>query len=358
MASSTSNASSMAELMARYQGKVAAFKKGDTVEGTIKKLTKHEITVDIGGKTDAVVLEKESRLMHVLLTMLHVGDKVTVSILNPESDLGMPVVSLRRFMDDASWKKLEELKKSQEQVEVTVTDVTKGGFVVQAESGTTGFLPQSHVQLSQTQHITTGTKLHVVVLELNRPEHKVIFSQKNTVSDKEFSDALKQLKVGQSIEVSIVNVTPFGLFVTVPLEEKKTLDGLIHISELSWEKVTEISDEFSAGKSIEATIIGFDKVAKRVDLSIKRLTEDPFAKIAENYPVDKKVTARVLSVEATGVKLDLGDGVEGIIRKEKIPPTMIFEVGKTVTATVSEVDTKRRRISLVPVLLEKPIGYR
>ena len=358
--SKSPGASSMADLMSGYKGKIVGVKKGDVVEGAIKKLSKNEVTVDIGGKTDALVLEKDRRLMNTLLSSLKVGDKVNVSILNPESDLGMPVVSLRRFMENSSWKNLDELKKAQTPVDITVSDVTKGGYVATSDSGVAGFLPQSHVQLSRSQQIVAGTRLKVVILELNRVEKKVIFSQKHTVSDEDFAIANKNLKKGEKIEVSVVNITPFGLFATVPLAgtDGKMLDGLIHISELSWDKISEIGDKFAVGQKLEAVILGIDKDAKRVDLSLKRFTEDPFVKIAEKYPVDKKVTTNVISVDSNGVTLDLGDGVEGVIRKEKIPPAMQFEVGKNVSATVSEVDTRRRKISLVPVLLEKPLGYR
>src|SRR3989344_4163814 len=123
-------ATSMAELMAKKQPSIKSFKKGEIVEGTITKLTSSEILIDIGAKTEAVVLEKDKNILHSVLSMFKVGDKVNVQILNPESDEGNPVVSLRRFVGERHWGELEKLKNEDKTVDVTITDLTKGGFLV------------------------------------------------------------------------------------------------------------------------------------------------------------------------------------------------------------------------------------
>lgn len=351
------NATSMADLMASYKSSFKTFHKGDLVKGHITKLTKNEVVVDIGAKTDAIVLEKERSIMNTILATLKVGDEVEVSVLSPESESGNPVVSLRRFLSIATWAELENAQKEEKQIIVTVTDMTKGGVVAVTESGLSGFLPNSHV--AGSDQLNPNKKIKVRVLELSRKDNKLVFSQKSTISEADFVSAVSSIKEGQTVEVSIANITAFGMFVIVTVPEKNiTLDGLIHISEIAWEKVEDINQLYTVGQKVGVVVIGFDKSARRVDLSIKRLTTDPFEKIVEQYPVDKKVTATISKLDDNGAYLDLAEGVEALIRKDKIPANVTYVEGQTVTATVSELDRKRHRIVLVPVLKEKPIGYR
>lgn len=355
---SSGYATSMAELLKKTQSSLSSVKKGDIVEGTITKLTSHEILVDINAKAEAVVLEKEKRILNNILSTLKVGDRVTVQILNPESDMGYPVVSLRRFLDDASWKKLEELKSKKEVIEVIIDEVTKGGFLVSSKDGFSGFLPNSHISFRGDSQSLTGTKVKVVVLELDRNLRRVVFSQKHTTSSADFEKEVKSIKPGQKVSAIVSNVAPFGVFVTIPLEDGKTAEGFIHISEVSWENTTDLSGKYNAGDKLEASVIGKDSEARRVNLSLKRLEEDPFEKLSANYPIDKKVNGAVSAVIPAGVVIDLENGVSGFIKKEKVPPTVTYKAGDSVDATVSGVDRRTRRILLTPVLLEKPIGYR
>ena len=362
-------AKSMAELMAAHTVSFKTFHKGDAVTGVVTKLTKNEILVDIQAKSLAVVLEKEKALMNTLLSRLTLGDTVEVTVLNPESDMGNPVVSLRRFLSNVSWAQLDKALKSEEQLSVRVTDVTKGGLVVMTDSGLSGFLPNSHVNAGD--QLSVNKQVKVRVIEINRADNKIIFSQKLTISKDLFESAIKQLKVGESVSVNVMNVVQFGVFVSVPIAGMKNvegldlnLDGLIHISEISWEKVEEIGQRFISGQQITAKIIGFDKNTRRVDLSMKQLTDDPFTLLLEKYPVDKKVSGEVIKIDENGVHVLVDDPstssgqVEGLIRKDKIPPTVSFSEGQKINATVSEIDKRRRKIYLLPVLLDKPIGYR
>lgn len=352
------NATSMAELMAKHKSSFVTLKKGESVKAKITKLTPSEILVDAGAKTEALVLEKEKRILNTILSTFKVGDTVEVNVLNPESESGQPMVSLRRYLGNLAWKKLEDLQKNKELIEVVVTDVTKAGYVAATEFGISGFLPMSHAP--QKQDLQPGAKLQVTVLELNKKDNKVIFSQKTTFSSEEFNSIMQQFPVGQKVTGIVTNVTSFGIFVSLPLlkSEKEAIEGFIHISEASWDKVNDLSGMFSVGQKIEAVIVRFDEETQRINLSIKRLTADPFEELTAKFPVDKKVSGEVTKIDDTGVILSLVDGVEGFIRKEKIPPMTTYSVGQNVNVSVSEYDKKRRRIVLVPVLLEKPIGYR
>jgi small subunit ribosomal protein S1 len=346
-------ATSMAELMAKQKTSLKTFRKSDIVEGTITKLTSGEILVDIGAKTEAVVLEKDKGLLSALLSSLKVGDKVNVSVLNPESDQGNPVVSLRKHLDEKLWGSLEKLKDSDSPMEIQITDVTKGGFLVSTSDGLSGFLPNSQAILSDTPQSFIGKNVKAQVLEVNRALHKIIFSQKKAMGDEDFTKSLKGLKVGDKVEGTVSSVTSFGIFVSLDEAE-----GFVHLSEISWDKLETAEGFVEPGEKVKAQIIGIDKDSKRVNLSIKRLTKDPFEEKTAQFTPDKKVKGTVKQVTSLGLLLDLGDGVEGLIKKDKVPPTSNYEVGSEVNATVSEVDTKRHRVILTPVLLEKPMGYR
>lgn len=361
--SGKTQAKSMAELMSSYKTSFQTFKKGDLIKGTITKLTKNEILVDVHAKTQAVVLEKDRTLLNNLLAMLKTGDEVEVSVLNPESDMGFPVVSLRRFLSNAAWKQVEDAKTHEKQLSVTVTDVTKGGVIVVLSNGLVGFLPNSHMSNNQTQSV--GKQINVRPIEINRKENKIIFSQKQNIPLQVFEEALVQFKVGDTVEATVANVVPFGVFATVSVPGMKNaqgedllLDALVHISELSWEKTDDISSVYTSGQKIQAKIIAFDKEMRRIDLSVKQLTRDPFEEIISKYPLDSKISGKVIRVDDNGVYLELEEGIEGVIRKDKIPPTLSFNEGQNINATVSEVDKKRHKIYLIPVLLEKPLMYR
>ncbi len=354
---STPPAKTMAELMmsASTQSQIVSLHKGQLVEGVVTKLTPSEIFVDVKAKTHAMVLEKDRRIFRALMAHLKVGDTVTVSVLSPESEFGYPVVSLRRFLDDLQWKSLQQHKDDKTKLSATINSRTTGGYLVTTEDGISGFLPNSQSTFSESD--PTGKKTDLYILELQKDTKKVIFSQKPVMDKDEFEKAISSFKIGQTISATISSVTSFGVFVMISAGDI-TLDGLIHISELSWDRAEDAISKFTSGQSVQAQIIGFDKDAKRIDLSVKRLTQDPFKEIMKQYVVDQKVTGTVLKILSNGLVIELEKGVEGFIRKEKIPPTVSYKEGEEIQAVVAEVDSKKHRVVLVPILKEKPIGYR
>ena len=356
--STSKKATSMADLMRSVRTPIIAPHKGDKVTGTISKLTPSEILVDINAKTEGVVLEKDRNILQKILSSVKVGDKVTVSILNPEGDLGNPVVSLRRFIDDIVWEKLLRLQKDQEALEVTINSATKGGFLVTTKDGISGFLPNSHISTLENPQNLIGKNIKTVVLELNRELHKIIFSQKQALGVDDFKKYTQNLKIGQKIDAIISSVASFGIFLSIPIGDKEFVEGFIHISEVSWETISDLSKTFEVSQKVNAVIIGFDEDSRRVNLSIKRLTADPLEQRLKEYSIDKKIKGKVIKIISTGVLLDLGDGVSGIIKKDKIPPKVSYREGLLADVIVSGIDKKRHRVVVVPVLLEKPIGYR
>lgn len=367
-------ATSMAELMKRQATGPVSLKKGDTVEGTISKLTSAEILMSIPGRGEAWVLERDRGLLKNLLKTIQVGDKVSAQIISPEGDSGTPIVSLRRFMDEKVWGKLQELKDAKKTIQVKVDTSTRGGFLVTAKGGISGFLPNSHASFSNAQNLV-GREVDVAILELDKPSKKIIFSQKQAVTVADFRKQVASFKPGDKIKSIITNVVSFGMFTSIPLRPtsaaapsgkqgaggqggQAAVDGFIHISEVSWDKTEDLASEFNAGEEIEAVVLGVDDEARRINLSIKKLTPDVFEDKIKNLPVDTKTQGKVISILDSGVALQLDGGVEGFIKKEKIPPTVAYKEGEEINVTVAEIDKRKRRLNVVPVLKEKPIGYR
>jgi ribosomal protein S1 len=266
-------------------------------------------------------------------------------------------------MDEKVWGKLEKLKDEKTILEILVTDITKGGFLVTSPDGASGFLPNSQTILNDNPQSFVGKKIKAQVLETNRMLHKIIFSQKAALGEEDFSKSTSLIKTGEIVDAVVSSNTPFGVFVSVKGAVEgalavANLEGFIHLSELSWEKTETAENYFKVGEKIKAQVIGIDKDAKRVNLSIKRMTIDPFEDTAKQYSADKKVRGIVKQISSLGITLDLGEGIDGLIKKDKIPPSTSYATGDELDGIVSEVDIKRHRVILTPVLKEKPIGYR
>jgi ribosomal protein S1 len=203
-----------------------------------------------------------------------------------------------------------------------------------------------------------------MIAELNHETRKIIVSQKTVLGQEDFDALVKNIKTGAKVDAIVSHVTPFGIFVSIPVKnkgEEAFLDGFVHISEISWERVNDLYGMFNVGEALEAVVQNIDSGAKRVELSIKKLTVDPYEELLKQYKVDQKVTGTVSKITESGLVVDLGEEgqeVEGFVRKEKIPPTVKYDVGQKITVTVSQVDAKKHRVYLTPVLLEKPLTYR
>lgn len=345
--------------MSSQKSTLVTFKKGDIVEGKITKLTSSEIRVDINSKAEAVVLEKDRKLLSSILSSFKVGDIVSAQILNVESDMGHPVVSLRRFLNNKLWGKITEYQKNKTVLDVTVNETIKGGLLVTSTEGISGFLPNSQISFAKSNDESpqAESKIKAIILEAERNTGKIIFSQSQSVTSEDFIKSAKRLKNGANITVTITNVTPYGLFVSVPVDGE-TIDGFIHVSEIAWQRVEDISSQFAPGDTLEAQVLGFDEEGRRVNLSIKKLKSDPFDDKVKEFSVDKKVSGVVRDVKPAGAIVDLTGDIEGFIKKDKIPPTMNIAAGQTIEAVVSGIDSRKRRVELTPVLKEKPLTYR
>lgn len=342
----------MAELLAQTSYQPHGLKKGEEIEGTITSISPVGIRLDINAKTEGVVLEKDKRILSDLISTLKVGDTVRATVLNPESDEGYSVLSLRRQRKNKAWQLLLDAHQQDKTVDVIVTDVTRSGFLVDFSS-IRGFIPSSHLVGSEDD--VFGKTLKVKVLEIQPEENRLIFSQKavaiNTVDLKK---ELAKIKINDTYTGIITNVTKFGLFVSI----KENVEGLVHISEVSWDRVMDLEKQFHVGQKVQVLVTGVNLQNSKINLSLKQLLPDPWFEISRQFSIDQQVEGEVSSISRVGVFVVLADGLEGLIHQSKIPLGHELHEGEKVTCIIESVDAQKRRISLVPVLKGKPVGYR
>jgi len=347
----------MEELLAQTGYEPHGIKKGQQVEGTVTAVSPKEILVDIGAKTEGVVLEKDKKLLNELLSTLTVGTKVNATVISPESEYGHPVLSLRKELLDKNWNALNAKKESGEEIEVVGIELTRGGLLVEA-MGLRGFIPLSHLDSNEKPDTLVGAHIKAKVLDIDRKERRLVLSQKAGRGDnKKLGAMLAKLEIGKEYEGTVSGITNFGIFVKVTVDGEE-VEGLVHISEISWEKVEELDKLFKTGDKVTVLIIGIDKENFKLNLSLKQMTKDPWAAVADRYAKDQTVKGTVNKVSSFGVFVGLEEGIEGLIHKTKLPMDKEFKVGESIECVVESVDREKRRIALVPLLKAKPVGYR
>ena len=349
------NASSMAELMSRQSSQFQSLKRGDNVTGVVKKLTSKEILLDIGYKSDALVIEYDKKNMENLLGLLKVGDTVTASVISPESEEGFPVLSLRRMLEEKVYGALESIYKADTTLTAYVLEVTRGGYFIETREGIKGFLPNS--QLLDVR-LMQGDTVEVKVIELDREKKRVIVSQKATHYLMNTAEIEKQIKRDTVVRALITLVTPYGIYLEVAPKEGVLIEGFIHISEVSHQRVEGLEGKFKIGETLETQIIGIDVENKRVNLSLKRLEKDNFEDVKKKYKQEDTISATVTDVKSRGITLLVATGIMAFIPSSKIPTGTAYKKDDKIDVEVTDFDDKKRLILVSPVLKTKVIGYR
>ena len=363
----TSKTQSFADLFAASL-KVPTLRRNQEVTGTVVSVSPTEILIDVGAKSEGVVSGRELHAVSDLVSKIAVGDRVDATVISPENDAGQVVLSLRKLSGEKRWAELEEKRDGNEDIDVVALEVNRGGVICDF-LGIRGFLPASQLGNAPSKLADLiGKNLSVRVIEVDRQTNRLILSQK-TPDKKDITrilKALSKIKIGDKFSGIVTAVLPFGVFVEVELgevskgdeEELKKIEGLVHISELSWEKIDDPARDFKIGDVVDVVVIAKDEETGRLNLSIKQLLEDPFAEAAAKFGKDENIKGTVERVTPYGVVIALPEGLEGLIHISKIPPDISFEVGQEVECSVDSVDNKNRKISLVPVVKAKPILYR
>lgn len=356
----------MEDLLNQAQG-VFGLKKGEILKGVIADIKKKAIFVDIGAKTEGIVIGKELKAVKDFIPHLKVGDEVEVEVKVPESDRGQILLSLKKAATDFAWQFFEEKLNSGGEVEVLGKEESHGGVLVLAPFGLLGFIPGSQIG-SRYRHSPKnliGKKVKVRVLEVDPKKNRLVFSERLASEPEvveEEQKAIAKLKKGSKFKAKVVRVEPFGIFVRVKVPhptkkgKKLELEGLVHISEVSWEKVENLTEWFSVGDQTEVVLLA--KQDGKLQFSIKRLTPDPWEGIEKKYPKDSPVEGVVTKVTNFGVLVRLEPGIEGLIHISKIPPHLHYQEGEKVSCFIEKIDLANRRLSLEPALKEKPIGYK
>lgn len=358
----------MDKLMAGATNFPGALKKGQQVEGVISAIGKKMVLVDIGAKTEGVVSGEELAESADLLEGLKVGDKITAYVRFPENEQGQIILTLKLAADENRWGRFKKLMDEEKEVEVVGLEVNKGGMVVKV-GDVRGFVPTSQFgeKFLGNMEELLNKSFKVRVIEVDKEQNRLIFSEK-LVSDSEAlarkGEALETVAVSDKFTGTVSGIMPFGVFVTVnvPMKGKDTneakVEGLIHISEISWEKVEDPNEMFKVGQDVNVQVIGVDKANGKLNLSIKQMTDDPWKEIEKNYAVGTKHTGKVVRIAPYGIFVNFEKGIDGLIHISKKPAEKEFQVGDKVEVFVEMIDVKNRRMSLGVVLTEVPVAYK
>lgn len=341
----------MDELLAQETVKQLAL--GEVVEGTILSVQKHEVMVDLGPLGVGVVPRREIGFGKIL----EVGEKVTASVVETELDSGYSLLSLRKAAKDRGWDELQRAIDAGETIEVSPYDANRGGLLIECE-GVRGFLPVSQLsaehyprvggadkdEILQRLNSLIGKPLSVRILDADRKASKLIFSEKEAIKEG-LAERFLKLKIGDTVSGIVTGVVDFGAFVNV-----SGIEGLVHISEISWERVNNPSDYVKVGDTIEAKIIAIDK--DRLSLSMKQLQEDPWLKEVDAFKTGQEIDGTVTRITPFGAFVQISPAVEALVHVSELgegegaDPEKVFTLNERKTFTVLEIDKENRKISL------------
>lgn len=349
----------MADLLAAYGDGFHGFKKGQTVTGRLARVSGKEILIDFGGKTEGIVGEKEYDDIRNFIESLKIGDKVDAVVISSENDRGQMVVSVRKAGHKFRWQRADDLLKSAEAVNVRGMEVNKGGLVVDFE-GVKGFIPSSQLTQEHAQEMSRliNKTLSAKVIEVDQKQNRLIFSERSIVNAadlvKKLEDVKSKVKANETHSGVVSAIMPYGIFVNLD----NGTDGLVHISEISWQKVENLADTYKIGDKVEVFVIGVNDQDAKLNLSIKKLLPDPWLDLAKKYNPEQQIKGVITRVSPYGLFVKLEEGIEGLIHISKVPAESDFKVADEVTCTIESIDTNSHRISLIPVVTYKPIGYK
>ena len=344
-------------------GTITDFDEGDLVTGTVVKIERDEVLLDIGFKSEGVIPVRELSIRKDAnpADIVNLGDTIEALVLQKEDKDGRLVLSKKRAEYERAWNRIEEKFNAGENVEGEVIEVVKGGLIL--DIGLRGFLPASLVDLRRVKDLTAymGTRIEARVIEMDRNRNNVVLSRRVVLEEArkaERSEILSKLQPGMRLKGTVSSIVDFGAFVDLG-----GIDGLIHISELSWNHVNHPSEVVKVGQEVEVQVLDVDLNRERISLGLKQTTEDPWRTLVKKYPVGAIVEGTVTKLVTFGVFVDLGDGVEGLVHISEMAkqhvdqPSQVCSVGDKVQVKVMEIDLDRRRISLSMKAAAETLGF-
>ncbi len=328
------------------------FNDGDIVEGTVVKVDRDEVLLDIGYKTEGVILSRELSIKHDVDPdqVVAVGDKIEALVLQKEDKEGRLLLSKKRAQYERAWGEIEKIKNEDGVVSGTVIEVVKGGLIL--DIGLRGFLPASLVEMRRVRELGPyiGRELDAKIIELDKNRNNVVLSRRSWLEQTQsevrtnFLNTLQKGQVRKGVVSSIVN---FGAFVDLG-----GVDGLVHVSELSWKHIDHPSEVVEVGQPVEVEVLDVDMDRERVSLSLKATQEDPWQTFARIHAIGQVVPGKVTKLVPFGAFVRVEDGIEGLVHISELAqrhvemPEQVVKVGDDVFVKVIDIDLDRRRISL------------
>jgi small subunit ribosomal protein S1 len=338
------------EMVSLYDASMRHLSEGEIVEGTVIDVTSSNVVIDVGYKSEGLVPASEFMNRNGELAVA-VGDRVDVLLEKAEDLEGHVLLSKRKAERMKVWAEVEKSYNAGEVIRGSVLERIKGGLTV--DVGIRAFLPGSLVDIKPVKNLESlcGRELEFKVISMDRRRKNVVLSRK-AVLEKEFAqkkaETLDKLRQGAKLQGVVKNITDYGVFVDLG-----GIDGLLHITDISWGRVGHPSEHFSVGDEVGVVVLKFDPDSERVSLGYKQRGEDPWTVVDKKYPLGSRVRGKVVSLVDYGAFVELEDGVEGLIHvsemswtKKVVNPAKVLEVGDDVEAIVSELDLDQRRISL------------
>ncbi|MBA2240695.1 MAG: 30S ribosomal protein S1 [Solirubrobacterales bacterium] len=340
------------KLIPNYDATIKPFSEGDVVNGEVVRIDRDEVLVDIGYKSEGVILANELSIRRSVnpADEVELGEIVDALVLTKEDQEGRLLLSKKRARFEKAWRRVEAAAETGEPVDGTVIEVVKGGLIL--DLGVRGFLPASLVDIRRVHNLDEfkGQTLECKVIELNRSRNNVVLSRRAVLEEerKEVREQiLGRLQPGMVIEGKISNIVDFGAFVDL-----EGIDGLIHISELSWSHVNHPSEVLSIGETVRVKVLDIDRDRQRISLGLKQTQEDPWQTVMNEYRPGDVLEGKVTKVVAFGAFVEIVPGVEGLVHISELAehhvetPGEVVEPGQETWVRILEVDEERRRISL------------
>jgi small subunit ribosomal protein S1 len=340
------------QIVPNYDATIVPFEEGDVVSGKVVQIDQDEVLVDIGYKSEGVILMGELSIRKSVdpHDEVELGEEVDALVLTKEDQDGRLLLSKKRARFEKAWRKIEAAAESGEPVEGTVIEVVKGGLII--DLGVRGFLPASLVDIRRVQNLDEflGTKIECKVIELNRSRNNVVLSRRAVLEEERKEvrqQILDRLQPGMIVEGAISNIVDFGAFVDLD-----GIDGLIHISELSWSHVNHPSEILAIGDVVPVKVLDIDRDRQRISLGLKQTQEDPWQRVIDTYRVGDELEGKVTKVVTFGAFVEIMDGVEGLVHISELAhhhvenPREILEPGQDVRVKILEIESERRRLSL------------
>jgi small subunit ribosomal protein S1 len=340
------------ELIPDYDSTFPEINEGEVVHGTVVRVDKDEVLVDIGYKSEGVIPVSELSIRRAVnpADEVSLGDEIDALVLTKEDADGRLILSKKRARFELAWKSIERAAESGEPVNGRVIEVVKGGLII--DLGVRGFLPASLVDIRRVQDLDEflGQELRCKVIELNRSRNNVVLSRRAVLEEErkeQRTQILDRLQPGDVVEGQISNIVDFGAFVDLD-----GMDGLIHISELSWSHVNHPSEVIEIGQTVQVKVLDIDRDRQRISLGLKQTQNDPWQQVVESYKEGDVVEGRVTKVVTFGAFVEILAGVEGLVHISELAqhhvenPREVVTQGQAVNVKIIEVDAERRRLSL------------